>query len=509
MNVRALTKITAAVALALAAGPLALAADGGSPTQLSPKPGSGAAPSTGVPSTATTPATPPPFTVVSWNEDYSYLRDASKRSDPFDAIKYVPLSQSGDVYVSFGGQFRERYERFDSTNFGAGPQDDNGYFLHRLFAHADLHVGPYFRAFVEGISAMIDDRNGGARPTDSDQLDLAQAFLDLNLPLGDAGTVTFRGGRQDLIYGAQRLISPLDWVNTRRTFEGGKVSWVIGNNTLDAFIVRPVIIDDHIIDPDDAHSNFAGVYDTLKLPGLIPNAGSQLEGYFLSLNKTARGPIAMSPAVAAGSDTYTIGARFYTNPKPWDLDVEADYQFGRAGAHGDISAWSIAVEGGYRFACPTAPRLYVGFDAASGDRDPANPDKQTFNQLFPLGHAYFGYIDVIGRQNIVDIHPGLELELLKNKQYVQRMTLRSDYHFFWRESTADAVYNAAGGVLRAGPGNNDSYIGSELDLLLNWQINRHLATYVGYSRFFSGSFINHTGPSQDINFCYAAVQFTF
>jgi hypothetical protein len=32
-------------------------------------------------------------------------------------------------------------------------------------------------------------------------------------------------GRQELLYGAQRLISPLDWANTRRTFEGGKLIW--------------------------------------------------------------------------------------------------------------------------------------------------------------------------------------------------------------------------------------------------------------------------------------------
>ena len=43
----------------------------------------------------------------------------------------------------------------------------------------------------------------------------------LKLPLrfiSGGATVTLRGGRQDLLFGAQRLIGPLDWSNTRRTF---------------------------------------------------------------------------------------------------------------------------------------------------------------------------------------------------------------------------------------------------------------------------------------------------
>ena len=53
------------------------------------------------------------------------------------------------------------------------------------------------------------------------------------------------------------------------------------------------------------------------------------------------------------------------------------------------------------------------------------------------------------------------------------------------------------------------FIGSELDLLLKWQIDRHLSTYVGYSHFFSGDFINNTGPHADVDFFYASASFTF
>ena len=44
----------------------------------------------------------------------------------------------------------------------------------------------------------------------------------------------------------------------------------------------------------------------------------------------------------------------------------------------------------------------------SGDDEPGG-DVETFNQLFPLGHAYFGYIDLIGRQNALDLHFDLKV----------------------------------------------------------------------------------------------------
>ncbi|MDB5297533.1 MAG: hypothetical protein JWO31_3516, partial [Phycisphaerales bacterium] len=291
---------------------------------------------------------PSPYTPVRWNEDYSYLKDPSKRSDLFDPIKYIPLGKRDDVYLSLGGQLRERYEYFNNNTFGTGPQDDNGYFLHRGLLNADLHVGPYFRAFGQIKASLEDAREGGPRPTDADEFDVQQLFVDGTIPLGGKDSVTVRFGRQDLIYGAQRLISPLDWTNVRRTFEGVKVSAVLGNHTVDAFLVRPVVV--NVEEPNDGSSQatFSGVYDTISLPDVLPGASTKLDLYGLVLNQNNLGAVGTGPSLPAESDTYTIGARFSTNPKPWDLDVEVSYQFGQIGADaGRISAYQVALEGGY------------------------------------------------------------------------------------------------------------------------------------------------------------------
>src|SRR4051812_3005657 len=65
----------------------------------------------------------PTYSVVRWDEDYSYLKDTANRTDFFDPIKYIPLGT--DTYLSLGGSIRNRYEYFNNNNFGAGPQDND------------------------------------------------------------------------------------------------------------------------------------------------------------------------------------------------------------------------------------------------------------------------------------------------------------------------------------------------------------------------------------------------
>src|SRR4051812_33096106 len=131
---------------------------------------------------------PPSYTLVRWDENYSYLKDPQQRTDLFDSIKYIPLGENS--YLSLGGQARYRYEFFNNFNFGAGPQDDDGYHLTRFLLHGDLHLGENFRLFVEGKSAMTDGRTGGPRASDADEADIQQAFGDVILPLAEKTSLT-------------------------------------------------------------------------------------------------------------------------------------------------------------------------------------------------------------------------------------------------------------------------------------------------------------------------------
>jgi hypothetical protein len=145
---------------------------------------------------------------------------------------------------------------------------------------------------------------------------------------------------------------------------------------------------------------------------------------------------------------------------------------------------------------------------ASGSSNEHGGTVGTFNQLYPSGHGQFGNIDALGRQNVIDAEVGLDLTLLQHRKYVESLSLRTSFYEFWRQSENDAPYTSSASILRDADGSDARYIGSELDLLLNWQVDRHLSMYTGYSHFFPGSFIEETGDSKDIDYFYAAVTYT-
>ena len=127
----------------------------------------------------------------------------------------------------------------------------------------------------------------------------------------DEAKIVLRGGRQNHLHGAQRRISPLDWTNTRRTFDGGKASLALSKtHTLDAFWVNPVVVDEGNFDKSN-DDDFAGIYDTIGLPGVLEGAGSKVELYALYLDKQS----ATFAAGSGGEERYTVGSRFFTQPQ--------------------------------------------------------------------------------------------------------------------------------------------------------------------------------------------------
>ena len=171
----------------------------------------------------------------------------------------------------------------------------------------------------------------------------------------------------------------------------------------------------------------------------------------------------------------------------------------------EVFAWMIAMQGGYTFAeFPMTPRLALGFDWATGDHDPADAQHNTFNQLFPLGHKYFGWLDQVGRQNILGPHIMLTFKPCKP------VKMAIAYHQFFLDHNDDALYNAAGAPARRDTfGNSGSAVGGELDLTVAWNVDRHQKVLFGYSHLRPGSFIDHTGDNDEVDLIYLQYVFTF
>ncbi|MFO1023230.1 MAG: alginate export family protein, partial [Planctomycetales bacterium] len=135
------------------------------------------------------------------------------------------------------------------------------------------------------------------------------------------------------------------------------------------------------------------------------------------------------------------------------------------------------------------PQLWFTYDYASGDANPGQGNSfNTFQQMFPFGHYYFGYLDIVGRQNIHDFHT----------QFVMYptpwITFLSQFHHFQLDSARSPLFGAAGAPIRQDPtGAAGKDVGNEIDFLVNFHLGAHQDVLVGYSKLFAGGFIEKTG----------------
>ncbi len=465
------------VLAAVAAGP-AFAADPPAPPPAAPR----------------EPKAPTNYDVLRFREDWSALRATPwrERCDLTDRVKAIDLMCPPDVWVNVGGQVRARHETWDNQGFGSIPGQDDWWLL-RARLHVDLHVGKHFRVFAEGIYADADGRDAGPRPVDENHGDFLNLFAEARCTLGclDAGAWV---GRHELLFCKQRLIGPADWTNVRRTFDGVG-GWLEGSDwRLDAFWVRPVLVEADEGDEADERTDFAGVH---YLRNVGKTRTCEAYAYYLhreagTFFKTGREESRLTMGFASAGP---IGCSAF------DYDTEAAYQ---AGSWGDetVAAGMATVELGWKPGWCWQPRFAVGADYASGGHGP-DSDMNTFNQLFPTGHLWFGWADLIGRQNL------LAARFTATAKPGDKVTVRADVHQFWRASLDDAVYNAGGGVLRAGGLGDGREVATELDLLVKVALNRHLELEVGWSHVFAGPYIEQSGPGEDVDFGWAQVVLTF
>jgi hypothetical protein len=417
-----------------------------------------------------------------FDADFRYLEDPdNKQHDCFDPLKRIHLGC--DWLLSFGGEERIRYENeVDSRLTGK----DNVYELNRIRLYADLWYRDLFRVYVEFIDARTYNQDLPPLPIDQNKTDLLNLFADLKIGELHDKPIYVRVGRQELLYGSERLISPLDWANTRRTFQGVKGFWHGDKVDVDLFWVQPVTISPSHFDSPDSGRGFAGFWTTYR-----PQKGHSIDLYYLNLDQTR--PIVARSGSAdvgrGGQDISTLGSRYagdYQQKILWDF--EGMYQFGDFASQ-PISAGAYSVGLGYHFDMPMDPQFWIYNEYASGDRNPgAGHYRGTFNQLFPFGHYYFGFLDQVGRQNIDDLNMQFALYPAKWIQTVVQ------YHMFRLDSAKDALYNAAGNAIRRDPtGRAGTDVGEEIDLLTNFHLTTHQDILVGYSRLSAGDFIKRTG----------------
>jgi len=439
----------------------------------------------------------PPYTLTRYDEDYAYLRDPAKRADPSDAFKYIALGSDPRTYLTLGGDARVRFDSYSGYPPDPSRREHGGYLLQRYMPYADLHVGETFRAFGQLISAW----ENGAHPApvvryQQTALDVDQLFGDVKVGIGDHASATLRLGRQELDYGAGRLIAPREGPNERQPFDAARLLVTVSKWRTDLIYARPVQLKDNA-GAFDLHSSgreqLWGVYATRTGPlaRLLAREGFDL--YYLGYRRDS----ATFQAQPGRERRDTFGARLYGASPTWQYDLEVIAQSGHFGGQ-DIAAWAVsALVGRLAFARSALPiGLTLGADATSGDRRATDGELNTFNPLFPRAQ-YFTEAGFFGPTNLLSLHPGINIHSTKT------VALALDSLVFWRESRQDAVYSPVLVPLLT-KDNGAAYVATQIGVQLAWTPVRHVSVLVYGAHLFRGDYFA-SSSQRDADYVTASV----
>lgn len=443
---------------------------------------------------------PPHFSLFRAEEKYEYLKDKENspyEEDFFDAIKFIPLNQKKDVYLSFGGQYRPRFENYSNRLWEPG--EDQNFYSQRIALHSNLVLGKYVRIFGELYHGYTSHEK---EFTEYDELGFHQAFVEFNLPLKDNANLALRFGRQEMSFGAGRLIGLREGPNIRRSFDATRFIYKKGQTNIQVFYgkeVRPLfgIFDNKfsLFDEDATNLQLWGINTQFKLIGFFGMNELYYFG-FQSGNATFND--------VSGEETrHTLGLRrFGKLGKRWNFNTEIIYQFGKLG-NSDISAFNVETDWHYEL-INTAWKLSPGLklEYTSGDKNAGDDKINTFNPMF-VNPSYYSLAITITPINMVSVHPSISV------QPTEKLNLYVEWAFFWRASKNDGLYKPPRFVNRPAGGISDKSLGSQFGFKAEYEINRHLSSDLDMSYFIAGDFQKASGESDNIFHIATTISYKF
>lgn len=421
------------------------------------------------------------------------------------AIWILVMGRAQAKEIDFSGEMRFRPEFRENADFNKNTSDTSSFVGSRIRLTAEGQA-------KEDVAVKVtiqDSRNWGeenspAGLTDSgaQALDLHEGFVEFKRVAGKP--VTIKAGRQELVYGDQRLVGSFGWSNQGRAFDAYKVIYANGVGSLDGWAAKRQENNGTATGAPDADRTFYGIYGTLKT---VKNA---LIDVYLLVDREAD-----TPAPAKTKQIITAGARVAGKSSSFDYSAELPLQWGDNGSvvagsseNVKIQAFAFAAKAGFTLAGPWNVRLGTEVDYASGDDNLSDNKSKTFNNLYPTNHVYYGAMDYQGWRNMRAVNVNV------SAKPTQKLSGTVSFWNFRLAEEKDGWYNAAGaaaGTLRAASAANiEKEVGNELDVMVRYAYDASVVFEGGVGHFFPGTFIkNRVVKESGSNWAYlmATVKF--
>jgi hypothetical protein len=426
---------------------------------------------------------------------------AAQESPPAQVLPAPPakaplpnrLNEVLPSWLRVRSEFRERMEGFENSGF-VDTRDDL-YWLTRVRINAALTPSPALSFQVQVQDARVAKKTVGPTGTPF------KAPLDVRMAFADVGSgkspLTVRVGRQELAFGEQRLVGHLNWTNAARTFDAARVTLRTPAFQVDAFGASVVRIMDGAFDRSGNGNRFAGAY--AATPKLLPRAS--VEPYVFwrrDVNqRSERGGLGTLLQT-------TVGARVAgVLPARFDYGVEMAAQRGSLDAD-ELDAWAGHWQ--LRHALPGASgvRAIAEYNFASGDDNPADGIRGTFDQLYPTGHDKLGLGDQVGWRNIHHVRAGFDFTP------IAALPVTASYHSWWLANVHDGLYAASGALLaRALAAATNRHVGQEIDVQVTRALTPQIQLAAGYAHMFTGAFLKQATPGASYSHPFVMVTYVF
>ncbi len=427
-----------------------------------------------------------------------------------DHIKYslsiaMLLASSQAVADSWNASadLRERYQSFNNFDFNNAAVDSKNWaFDSRFYLKAKRDFGNGLSVYLQPQAVLIKNNTPANGTQNLSQADLLQAYVQYDV----SNFGMLRLGRQQLVYGDQRLLGHLGWKDVARTFDGIKGMYHHDAIKLDVFAVHPSDIAN--MTPSTASPQgsslitwedrtLIGAYGTYHI-----NPKSGVDAYLINWKH------GQQAAIGKGRNLNTYGVRLFGKQSGFDATAEAVFQSGNWKTGTSQKASAYAIKAGYTL--PTwKTRFGIEYDFSPGDATPGVGSHKDFVFPFHTNHAHYGEMDFFSWANMKDIR--LSVKTIPTTGLV----LIGNVHVLSLDKATGNWLNVVGtgNVYAGSPTYTQTKAGTEIDLKAVYKVGsvNGLKLVGQYGLFNPGAAVSerNAGKADRATFSYLIADYAF
>lgn len=295
-------------------------------------------------------------------------------------------------------------------------------------------------------------------------------------------------GRQVLSYDNQRIFGEVDWTQQAQSHDAAVITYKKAHNRLDIGAALNADAED-LTKKKYETKNYKSMqfawFNTQQgaftISGLILNTGYEY-------NKTA--------TEFKVDYLQTVGTYSRFQGEKTEVDAAVYSQFGKREGL-SVGAWNFAVSINHQM--NEQWKIGLGYEYLSGTATNDQSDKiKSFTPLFGTNHAFNGYMDYFYVGNHLN-SVGLSDLNAKLNFKANRLQLHLIPHVFYAAAT---VENEQGKSM-------DNYMGTEIDLVGNFQLHKDVAVGFGYAQMFASTTLENLkgGSAKTNNWAWVSINF--